>query len=256
MQDPDRAGGPDISTRIDKVIPGDSDRQVVIEIGVEVADRQRLPEAVVVVTAEGVLHQVVLAHRLDAALLAIVNLDRAGVLVLLGSRIPLAVARDTYGEIVDAVAVEVAGGQRIAVPIIRFGWIEAPGGELREDRVGQAAGQSAPHDAIADDDRAAVGESAADEPVVEGQAGGEILRAVAVEIAAGERPAEAVARFRRVEEEILVLEPLRTDGRESDRRLGLDPGRGSEEQDGQGYGRSSERRLTEETRWGSHADYA
>ena len=142
MQHQYRAGRPHKSPREEEVIPRYPDRQIVIGISVEVPDRQRLTHAVVVVAAEGPLHQVVLAHRLDAARQPIVNLHRAGVLELLSIFIPLAVARNANGEIVDTVAVEVAGGERIAETIPRFGRIEAPGGELREDRVRQAACQA------------------------------------------------------------------------------------------------------------------
>ncbi len=134
-------------------------------------------------------------------------------------------------QVVEAVAVEVAGGECAAESVGIVGRIGGTSCRLAQDVVRQPLRQAAAGDAVADDDDAAVRMKAA-EVVVKGNASGEIVRSVAIEITHGECRSEPVSGRGDVEQQVLVGEALGSD------RGKADAGELSRGGGGQGQGES------------------
>ena len=178
------------------------------------------------------------------------NLDRPG------PGRPGAILRDADRQVVDAVAVEIPRRERRAEELALLGGIGAARGELVQEVVGEPGGESTARRAVAHDDRAAAEDRVARESLVERNAGGEIVDAVAVEVPGRHRRAELVAALRNVEQQVLVVERLRADRREPEERE-LRRGRcgGSEHRDGTGENERPAKGAS--CTWRSiHADYA
>ena len=215
-----------------------ADRQVVVGVAVEVAGGERgaelvgrggatrgrnLPAGGVAVDPVGVLD-------VEAVGGAVVNFHRADRDVAV---VGMTFRRNPHREVVEEVAVEIAGGEGVAelLPSLRGG--RAADEALEEDGARRRGLEPLARDPVADDDDAAVGAAAAGEAVVERDARREVVGAVTVEVARRDGPGEVVARLGLEEQQVLVVEALPADGGEADggvlREEGVDRQRPAEE---------------------------
>src|SRR5690606_12524962 len=179
------------------VLVGDADGEVVAAVAVEVPRGEGRAEVVTELAlageAAGPLHPELALLGGEARGGAEEHDGGAGVVVL---------AENTDGEVVVAVAVEVphGDGEAEAVSFLRGAWdvagllrpeLAAGGGEAGSRAVDHVDGASVPGDAV----------------VLEGDAGGEVVVAVAVEVPGGEPAAEFVAELGRAGGAGRVLRP-------------------------------------------------
>ena len=166
-----------------------------------------------------------------------------------------AVSGLAYREVVEPVAVEVSRSERGAEEVSRLDQ-----DVVAQDGVGEPGLESGTQNSVTHDHEADVFLLEAGEPVVVGNSGREVVRAVAVEVAGGEGGAESVVRLGNEEQQVLVLEVLRADRGEADPARALGEG-GWVGDDREGDHRDHQGAVPDKSRHGgqgldSHSNYA
>ncbi|HEV8632567.1 MAG TPA: hypothetical protein VGV61_19790, partial [Thermoanaerobaculia bacterium] len=184
---------------------------------VEVAARQGCPEHVV--DRGNARHQRCILGgegggcRRQSAARAVVDLHPSG-----GRLSVVGFARDADGEVIEAVAVEVAHREGETEAIADLGRLDRRRVELAEHVGRQTASEAAAGNAVADDDRPTIRGRVGDWTVAVGDPRRQVVGAVTVEVAGGERVGEHVVFLWIESRHVLVAKTLRAQRREPDRR--------------------------------------
>ena len=176
-----------------------SDREVVSAVAVEVGGSEGVSELVAggddVGNPRGVLVEELPEglERVHSIRVAVADLDRAAAVETVD-----VLAGNADGEVVEAVAVEVPGNQRMAEVVALLGLVDGRGAALPE--VFRERGQLERDVALAEEDLHLpdVGEGR-ERTVVAAQADGQVVDAVAIEVADRDRGSELIADARRMQ---------------------------------------------------------